>query len=77
MTQLYVIPIEDVSVGDVLIADGGFTCLEEGEKCKVYEREGRLGIACTGGFHFLDGQEDNFLIGHGDATHYVGFLKAG
>ena len=59
----------DVGEGDVLIADGGFTCLREGQHCLVRSDEGGLWVACDDGSHMLDGQLN-------DADEYVGFSRA-
>lgn len=48
--------LTDVKEGDIIIADGGFTCMEAGEH-KVYD-DGRFYIKCDEGKHFLEGQED-------------------
>jgi len=68
---MFVLPVEQVKIGDILIADGGFTCLQDRQECKVQETDGELYVACTAGFHFLDGQLND------DLTEYVGFLKKG
>lgn len=49
--------------GDVLICDGGFTCMKEGQEVEVHvdpEREGveALFVTCEDGAHYLDGQLD-------------------
>ncbi len=67
---MYVIPENEVNVGDILIADGGFTCLQSGEECEVkMDERGELYVDCEVGEHFLDGQLND------DLTEYVGFLK--
>ena len=55
--------LNKVKKGDIIIADGGFTCLQAVEH-KVYDNEG-LFIECEQGMHFLDGQldDDGNLIG--------------
>lgn len=56
--------INDVKVGDRLIADGGFTCLVEGEIVVVHEDEHGFFIPCSDGKHHLHGQqEDGELVG--------------
>jgi hypothetical protein len=62
--------LEDVKPGDVLIADGGFTCLTENGRCKVREDEHGLYVICDEGKHYLDGQLDD------DGTGIIGFAKA-
>lgn len=37
--MLYVIPKDELKLGDILIADGGFTCLKEGQECEVKRDE--------------------------------------
>ena len=49
---------KDVNEGDTLIADGGFTCIDEGRCLLVENSGGGLFIACDEGRHFLDGQID-------------------
>lgn len=56
----------DVKAGDVLLPDGGFTCIEGGDARKVLEDgAGELFVACAGGRHYLKGQadENGVLIG--------------
>lgn len=64
--------LSEVKVGDRLIADGGFTCLEEGRVCEVkVDADGDLYVDCQGSLvdvpvvggryvhpHLLSGQED-------------------
>ena len=52
--------IKDAKEGDSLVADGGFTCMSDGQVAKVYRTdEGRLAIPCSDGAHLLDGQIDD------------------
>lgn len=46
--------------GDRIIADGGFTCLTEGDirEVKTDEHGGEMFIECSEGRHYLDGQYD-------------------
>lgn len=60
--------LEDVKEGDVLVADGGFTCLKEGERCEVRKDEVGLYVLCQGGKHYLEGQTD-------DGVTLIGFTK--
>lgn len=61
--------IDEVKLGDVLIADGGFTCLRENEKLTVSEMlDGTLFVKCGHGIHALDGQLN-------EEGEYVGFTK--
>ena len=49
----------DVKEGDVLIADGGFTCIEDGAKLTVFKHsDNGLYVLCEEGEHYLDGQID-------------------
>jgi hypothetical protein len=48
--------IETVKPGDTLIADGGFTCLKDGQHCQVKVDADGLYVECTEGRHGLDGQ---------------------
>lgn len=56
----------DLQLGDKIIADDGFTCLQEGEICLVEEAlEGKF-VQCSEGRHYLSGQEEDetgILIG--------------
>lgn len=65
MSERYSVPRAAVSKDTVLIADGGFTCIDAEAVVRV--REGRFGlcVACRYGEHYLDGQ--------GDGENYVGF----
>ena len=47
--------LSEVKPGDVLIADGGFTCIELGATLVVGDD---LSVPCAHGKHFLDGQVD-------------------
>ena len=61
----------DIHVGSVLVADGGFTCLDEGQKVVVemdsdaFQPFGRqmhgLFVRCEKGRHYLAGQLDDQL----------------
>ena len=48
----------DVKEGDTLIADGGFTCINEGARLTVKKSVGGLYVPCESGQHFLDSQVD-------------------
>ncbi len=69
-TKLALIPIAEVKAGDKLRADGGFTCLNDGQIVEVKQGHGELLVACRHGEHGLDGQIN------AAGTHYVGFFKA-
>lgn len=58
--------VVDTKVGDTLQADGGFTCLLNGECARVADKDGVLAIPCSEGWHTLDGQISS------DGRTYVG-----
>lgn len=58
--------VADTKAGDVLIADGGFSCMKEGTRHVVKALDAGLCIICTHGDHGLVGQLSD------DGTHYVG-----
>lgn len=52
----------------VIIADNGFDCLHNKERCVIQaDAEGRVFVKCKDGQHFLDGQLDfdggDFIVG--------------
>ena len=55
----------DIHVGSVLVADGGFTCLNEGQKVVVemasdaFHQMHELFVRCEKGRHYLAGQLDD------------------
>jgi len=51
--------IKDLKVGDKLKADGGFTCLKNGEVVQVAKDHDGLFIPCDEGTHTLVGQVDD------------------
>lgn len=60
--------VDEVQVGTVLIADGGFTCIKEGARLTVSDNNG-LRVPCRHyGGHHLDGQLEN--------GEYIGFTLA-
>lgn len=65
-----IIPISSVREGTVLICDGGFTCMNEGD-LKTVQRNasGELFVPCKCGEHALDGQENE------DGTYSGFWLK--
>lgn len=85
MTKPYLAPIHTAVEGAELIADGGFTCLADGEVCRVRKDDHGLYVPCAGSHegedygkpatadrtekHYLDGQLDD------DELNYVGFLN--
>ena len=74
--------LKEVKEGDILIADGGFTCLKDREEVEVKRHvdptrngysspdEG-LYVPCSAGRHYLDGQWNE------EEEAYVGFWKKG
>ena len=68
MIKMAVIPMDEVKVGDVLVADGGFTCIKEGEHVVVDSDEHGLFVPCSFGKHHLDGQRDT-------DKNYIGFFR--
>lgn len=57
----------DVKAGDVLVTDGGFTCMKDKELKTVCEDENGLYITCAEGHHYLDGQLER--------KEYIGLRK--
>jgi len=61
------VKFSDVKEGDVLVADGGFTCIRKGAELTVSSRfSDGLFVPCDEGEHYLDGQlnyETGELIG--------------
>ncbi len=57
--------ISDVCVGDVLIANDGFGCLDAGQRCVVKRDSDGLYVDCRWGRHWLPSQldADSYLIG--------------
>lgn len=47
--------LSEVKKGDVLVADGGFPCMEAGPH-EIHEDENGVYINCRSGHHYLDGQ---------------------
>jgi len=48
--------VASTKAGDVLEADGDFTCMREGAKLTVTDSEDGLMVPCRDGGHCLDGQ---------------------
>jgi hypothetical protein len=69
ITSFFVKKYEDglhqVSVGDTLIADSGFTCLHNNQRVIVKQNERGEYVDCSHGRHYLDGQvnENGILVG--------------
>ncbi len=55
-----------IKAGDIVQVDGDFTCLNDGETRTVVDDGDGPKIACTDGWHYLDGQLSD------DGSHYVG-----
>lgn len=57
--------IDDVCEGTHLVADGGFTCIEQGAELTVLaDEDGLLYVPCRDGMHYLEGQlDDNRYVG--------------
>lgn len=71
--------LADVKAGDVLIADGGFTCLNDGDHCTVMKDDkDELFVCCAAGKHYLDGQldDDGRLVGLWPAADEAAVMTA-
>ena len=59
--------LSELKVGQVIVADSGFTCIAPGERCEVMAMDGELAVRCSDGFHFLCGQvagpDDDTIVG--------------
>ena len=57
--------LSETKLGDVLIADSGFTCILNGAECQVMQDDDGLYVPCQEGRHYLDGQTDDgeILVG--------------
>lgn len=69
------IKITDIKAGDVLIADGGFTCIRKGAECIVRGEGRRMHVLCDQGEHYLEGQvgEHGTIIGFSMRDTLIGF----
>lgn len=63
--------LSELSAGDLVLADDGFTCLKAGAYTVQADKDGRLFIPRDDGKHYLDGQVD-----FKDQEHLVGITKA-
>jgi hypothetical protein len=54
--------LSKLKAGDVVTIDDGFTCMHSGRKA-VFENKEGLYITCSEGRHYLNADEDDFLIG--------------
>lgn len=81
--------LSEIKVGDVLVADGGFTCLTDGERVTVEQDNGGLFVLCAGPDEGENVEADygvpatrlrcnqHYLDGQGgEAGECVGFWKA-
>ncbi len=50
--------LSEVKAGDVIVADGGFTCIRDKAVLTVKKDIGGLFVLCDQGTHMLDGQLD-------------------
>lgn len=62
--------VSEVSAGDTLVADDGFTCLRKDDTLTVEYADG-LYVRCDHGRHYLSGQLEQYESG----DRYVGFRK--
>lgn len=51
--------ISDITEGDLLVTDGGFTCISKNQTRPVKKDEEGLFINCLNGKHYLNGQTDD------------------
>lgn len=61
--------VADTKAGSFVETDGGFICMDAGERKEVFENNG-LYIRCYEGIHHLSGQEDD------THTYYIGLYPA-
>ena len=67
-----ILQFNDVKPGDALLADGGFDCLDNGERVVVsVDPDGDLYVPCRCGKHSLEGQR-----GFDNPDELVGFFRA-
>ncbi len=57
--------IDEIKAGDLLVADGGFTCIREGVTVAVFEDGNGKFVHCADGHHYLN-----------DRGECVGFTRA-
>lgn len=65
--------VEGTRAGDVLEADGDFTCIRKGAKLVVEEKDGYLSVPCRHGGHDLAGQ----ISSEDGTSFYMGLYPAG
>jgi hypothetical protein len=56
--------LPDLKVGDYVVVDGDFTCLEPWSRHEVLGEKDNLYIKCTSGNHFLDAQLQEHTKGY-------------
>lgn len=72
--DLKVAKLGELKVGDVLIVDGGFDCMKEGDdKAVCVDAHGDLYVNCKCGCHYLSGQ----LPFDGNSDELVGLRLKG
>ena len=63
-TEFGKLRLADLRPGDVLVADGGFTCVADGAELIVEADDRGFFFRCAGGVHRINGQlKDGFLVG--------------
>lgn len=65
--------VSEINEGTMLIVDGGFTCIDQGEIRKVHRDKNGLYIECKEGKHYLGGQLRNVDPNN---DYYVGLYLA-
>lgn len=58
---------DKLEAGDIIIADGGFTCMEAGPKTVRRNLSKGLWVCCAKGEHYLNDDEPGFTplqVGH-------------
>lgn len=57
--------LDDLSAGDVIVADAGFDCMPEGRHVVRRDHHRKLFVICSAGCHYLEGQlrDDGTLVG--------------
>jgi hypothetical protein len=63
--------LDQLSAGDMVLADNGFTCLETGSYVVQADEDGRLYIPCSHGKHYIDGQ-----VSFSDENEIIGLTKS-
>ena len=55
--------LEEVKVGDKLVADSGFSCIDEGSVLTVMQALGEKYVSCRFGNHYLVAECNGDLVG--------------